>query len=140
MMDYLAQRDHSEDELRAKLGKKDFTDSEIDQAIEYGKKNGWIPNTPESNEALSQKTAELLSNKGKGIHYINHYLEKRGLPLIEAKTEEELEKARLLVKNKFPIAEKMDHNEKAKASRFLVSRGFDIEIVRKVIYESTDQV
>jgi regulatory protein len=137
MMDYLARREHSEKELREKLENK-FTTEEIDKAILHGKDKGWIAESPEAAQDLSEKTAAFLRRKGKGSLYINNYLEEKGLPPVSINESEELAKALELVKNKFSNIEKMDRNEKAKVGRFLDSRGFDLEIVRKVIYERKD--
>jgi SOS response regulatory protein OraA/RecX len=46
MMDYLAIRDHSENELRRKLEKL-YTADEIDAAVTLAKQKNWIPDTPE---------------------------------------------------------------------------------------------
>jgi len=135
MMDYLARRDHSEKELRKKL-ETNYSPAEIEQAIAYGKKQGWISDSAE--KLLAEETAAILRRKGKGATYINQYLEEKGLPPVQIDADEELEKALELVKNKFSDIEKMDRNEKAKVLRFLSSRGFDPEIVRKVIYEPED--
>jgi len=135
MMDILARRDHSEKELRKKLRDKQFPPEEIDRAIEFGKENGWIPNTEEGLKVLSEKTADVLKRKGKGRLYINHYLKEKGLVPVEVDPAEELEKARELVENKFSDLKQMDRKEKAKVGRFLISRGFGLETVRKVIYE-----
>ncbi len=134
MMDYLARRDHSEKELRKKLKDK-FTPEEIDRAIAYGKTEGWIPNSEEGIQALAEKTAATLRRKGKGTLYINNYLREKGLPRVAPNPSEELEKARELAHNKFSDISKMDRKEKGKVARFLISRGFGLDIVRKVIYE-----
>ena len=134
MMDYLSNRQHSETELREKLAGK-FSSDEIEAAIQYGKEQSWIPNSAESAQALAEKTAETLRRKGKGEVYINQYLDKLGLPQISINPAEELEKAFALVKNKFSNLQSMDANEKMKAARFLAGRGFDEEVIRKVIYE-----
>jgi regulatory protein len=134
MMDYLAHREHSESELRLKL-KDDFTPVEIDQAIAFAKEKGWVPNSEEDLRALSEKTAAALKRKGKGQLYIDQYLEGKGLAPVKVDSAEELEKARQLVENKFSDLNKMNEKEKVKAARFLISRGFDEETVRKVIYE-----
>lgn len=137
MMDYIALRDHSEKELRTKL-KKRFEPEEIDKAIDYGKTHGWIPDTAEGLEALSKKTASYLSRKGKGVRFINHNLHKKGLPSVKMNPEEELEKALMLVQTKFAstVANTREEKEKLKAKkgRFLISRGFDMDVVRKVVY------
>lgn len=138
MMDLLARRDHSEKELRQKLKGK-FTSEEIDLAVEYGKQGRWIPDTVETRSVLAEKMAGALHRKGKGIRYINGYLAEKGLPPVAADPMEELEKARALVDNKFSDVETSDRKkaakQKAKIGNFLMSRGFDMEVVRKVIYE-----
>jgi regulatory protein len=134
MMDYLAHREHTENELRLKL-KDDFTPVEIDVAIQFAKDKGWVPSSEEDLRAMSEKTAEVLKRKGKGQLYIDRYLEEKGLAPVKVEASEELEKARQLVENKFSDLDNMDEKEKAKAARFLMSRGFDEETVRKVIYE-----
>ena len=142
MMDLLARRDHSEKEIRQKLKEK-FTKDEIDQVIEYGKRARWIPDSDAAQSALAEKMAEALRRKGKGIRYINSYLAKKGLPPVSSNSEEELEKARTLIENKFSDSKTLDRKKtaeeknklRAKMGNFLVSRGFDMEIVRKVIYE-----
>lgn len=138
MMDFLARRDHSEKELRDKL-KRDFSAEEIEKAIQYGKDNHWLPNDAAGNEKLSLKTADVLHRKKKGAQYINQYLNKKGLPPVKSDPSLELEKAWSLVKNKYSEIEDLSLDEKKKAKaklgRFLVARGFDLEIVRKVIYE-----
>lgn len=132
MMDYLSHREHSETELREKL-QSHFSLEEIESAIAYGKDHGWIPNSEASAQALSEKTAETLRRKGKGQVYINNYLEERGLPPVRYDDTEELDKALALVKNKFSDLKDMDLSQKAKVGRFLTSRGFDSEVIRKVL-------
>jgi len=138
MMDLLARRDHSELEIRKKLKGK-FQPEEIEKAIEYGKTNNWLPNSESAEIALSQKAAEHLHRKKKGILYINSKLYEKGLPEVQSDPEQELEKALELIKNKYSVKDDLDREEKeklkAKLGRFLVSRGFEMSIVRKVIYE-----
>lgn len=162
LMDLVASRDHSEKELRSKLREafrrnlqyrkrlatkrgQEFTEDTpenqaeiavaIDEAIEFARKHSWLGNP----EDLAQKMAGMLHRKNKGIAYINNYLQGKGLPPVTTDREIELEKALALVKNKYsdfselPFAEK--RKEQARVARFLASRGFDPEIVRKVIYE-----
>jgi regulatory protein len=135
MMDYLAIRDHSENELRQKLEKL-YTADEIDAAVTLAKQKNWIPDTPEANLAVSEETANALGRKGRGINFINEHLKKKGLPEISRDSSVELEKAQRLVENKYSDFSEMDQDQKAKVGRFLLSRGFEMEVVEKVIYES----
>lgn len=137
MMDLLARRDHSETEIRKKLRLK-FTGDEIDRAIDYGKKHGWLPNSEEAIQALAHKTAESLHRKKKGMLYINKFLAEKGLPELGTDDQRELDKAQSLVENKISKLEGKTREEKdkakAKIGRFLVARGYDLSTVRRVIY------
>lgn len=134
MMDLLAIRDHSEKEIRQKLKQRKFSEEEIDKAVEYGRTHHWLPETADENTLLSQRFADSLHRKGKGVIYINHQLAKKGLPAIAADSQIELEKALRLLDNK-QVKKDLDKNEKAKLGRFLVSRGFELQIVRKALHE-----
>ena len=162
VMDLVATRDHSEKELRTKLRTyfrrnilyrkrlaqkhgKEYTEDTpenqaeiteaIDLAIEFARDHKWLGDP----EVLAGKMAGMLHRKNKGISYINNYLKGKGLPPITGDRDLELEKALALVKNKFSDFSKLPFGEKrkeqARVARFLASRGFDSEIVRKVIYE-----
>lgn len=139
MMDLLARREHSEKEIRQKLKKK-FTAEEIDRAVEFGKANAWLPNSEDAQQALAQKAADSWHRKKKGLLYINAQLQKRGLPSIQSEPEVELEKALELVENKYQISLRKDAEEGSskklaeQIGRFLVSRGFEMSVVRKVVY------
>jgi regulatory protein len=160
--DLVALRDHSENELRSKLhtyfkrnfqyrqrlAKKqgndlteEFTSQQqeitdaIEEAIAFAKSHNWIC----SPEDLAEKMAHMLHRKRKGIGYINNYLEEKGLPPIPNDLDLELEKALALVKNKYSdfsaLSSEEKKKEQARVARYLASRGFDSETVRKVIYE-----
>ena len=162
VMDLLAAREHSEKELRTKLresfrrsfrARKKLRENEgeefvesleaqqaeieiaIDEAIEFAKTNKWMG----APEQVSRKMADVLHRRNKGIKYINGYLQEKGLPAIESDRDFELEKALALVKNKFSGIAELPYEEKrkeqARVARYLASRGFDADIVRKVIYE-----
>jgi regulatory protein len=133
IMDLLARRDHSEKELRQKLKLK-FEAEEIEAAIEYAKEKNWIPSSEEDLLVFSEKVADILRRKGKGIQYINQYLRKKGLLPVLSRPKEELEKAVELVENKFFRIQKKNPPDRTKVGRFLMSRGFSSDIVRKVIY------
>lgn len=135
LMDILSRKEHSEQEVRAKLQNK-FEQSEIDTAIEYAKAKGWLPSNQDQVQAMSEKIAADLKRRGKGPEYINQYLLNRGLSEVKINAAEELEKALELVENKFSLSKKQPVDPD-KVGRFLMSRGFSEDIVRKVIYDST---
>lgn len=141
MMDLLAKRDHSPRELRTKLGKK-YPKEDVEEALLWVQENGWIA----SNEELSEKFTNHLHMRRKGIRYINAKLTEKGLPLQSEDFQTEYQKALDLVENKrifkdnssmsqTPLTYEELEKLKAKAGRFLVSRGFSMSVVRKVVYE-----
>lgn len=137
MMDLLARRDHSEKEIRTKLKEREFSQDEIETAIRYGRENKWLPDTPDENLKLAQRMATGLHRKNKGIQYINHFLKQKGLPPISLEQDVELEKAQQLIENKFsgklPVTREERAKRKAHIGRFLLSRGFTMDTIRKVI-------
>lgn len=138
VMDLIAKRDHSEKELRQKLRKSFSRHQEgealvelLEEAIEFAKDHRFIGDP----EELAGRMADMLHRRHKGIHYINNYLREKGLPSVSADSDLELEKALHLVKNKYSEDYKFSRDEKARVGRFLASRGFDSQTVRKVLYE-----
>lgn len=128
-MDLLARRDHSEAELRERLA-ADFSAADIDDALEHARERRWLPEA----DALAGRLAESLHRQGRGIEFINRKLEEKGLPPVPADDELELEKALRLAETKRPEGE-LDRAAREKIGRYLLSRGFEDEIVRKVIHE-----
>ena len=131
VMDFLARRDHSPKELIKKLKEREYPDEEIQAALAWAKEGRWLSD----DKVLSEKFGAGLHRKKKGIRYINHALAEKGLPPIQSDPELELEKALKLVKNKIKPEEVLTKEKKEKIGRFLISRGFDSAIVRKVVYE-----
>lgn len=128
-MDYLARRDHSEKELREKLSKK-FSEDEIETAILYAKENNWMIHPHE----LSEKVAASLGEKGKGIIYIQQYLNKKGLPSVTANYNYELTKAERLLESLMKKRKDEDAQKwREKTQRYLVNRGYDSSTIREVI-------
>lgn len=138
MMDMFARRNHSEDEIRQKLRTKFHAEEDIEAAIEdaiqYAKKNRWLGDPSD----LSQDLADTLHRKNKGAEYINNVLKEKGLPTIQADHQQELEKAKLLVREKFSDADNIARDDKPRVARFLASRGFDEEIIRTIVFDEGD--
>lgn len=124
-MDFLARRDHSEQELIEKL-RRHYTDEEITPALKEMKQRGWL--LPP--EELSAKVAENLHNKQKGYLYICHYLRKKGLPPVEKDPDRELEKAYQILEQKGPV-----EVSRQKMVSLLKNRGFDTETIGRVIHD-----
>ncbi len=130
LMRYLAQRDHSVKELREKLRRK-YNAQEVDRAIEAAHENRWL--LPP--EELAEKVAEQLHAKGKGKNYIRRYLSLKGLPGVGIEESRELEKGKDIVENKLGLKPPFDFDQKKKIFRYLVNRGYEKNIARKVSHE-----
>ncbi|MCB0378571.1 MAG: RecX family transcriptional regulator [Bdellovibrionales bacterium] len=124
-MDYLARRDHSEKELREKLGER-FPIEQVEEALEKIKERGWL--IPP--EELSEKVALSLHRKHKSHFYILNFLRKKGLPPVEKSEDLELEKAQHILQSKVKKEGDLQH-----LRSLLLNRGFDTDTIRKVIHE-----
>lgn len=134
IMDFVARRDHSEKELRTKLSLR-CEPAIVDQAIEWAKDQNWLAKP----EILSEKFAEQLSRRGKGIRRINQKLKELGLNAVKADKETEIEKAKRLVLNKWSTEDfrglgfKDSQKLKAKIMRYLITRGFESDVVSNIL-------
>ena len=134
IMDFVAKRDHSEKELRQKL--KLYAEAEIiDQAIIWAKEQNWLS----APDVLKLKFADQLHRRGKGIRTINQKLKMKGLPTVKSDFETEVVKARKLVKAKWSADDfdglvfKESQKLKAKIMRFLMTRGYESEIIQDIL-------
>lgn len=133
IMDLLARRDHSEKELRQKLREKFEDFDAIEKAITFVKDRNWLGDP----QKLAEQMANMLHRKNKGVRYIQNYLKQKGLPMPSFNEDLELEKAKDLINKKF----KTNDRSKAtlmKKSRYLQSRGFNNEIISKIIFTQGD--
>jgi regulatory protein len=125
---YLARRDHSELELQEKLT-RDFMPDTVGKALSCARERKWLSDPTE----LAERVAVNLGAKRKGQLYIQNYLRRKGLPVVKADEGQELNKARELVEMRFD--RQLDFTLKQKAYRFLANRGFEDQIIKKVLYE-----
>ena len=133
-MDYVANRDHSEKELRQKM-ELQCEANIIEEALSWAKSQKWLATA----EDLTAKVSEQLHQRGQGIHLINQKLEAKGLPSVEATSDQEFSKACHLVLAKWPksafndLTSAESQKLKAKIMRFLISRGYELEIVEQIL-------
>lgn len=127
--DYLARRDHSELELRTKLGKH-FESSTIDWAIQEAQESNWLGDPQE----IAERAALSLHRKRKGYLYIKRFLKEKGLPNVNRDETLEYEKAEDLLQDKFGKFSDFSYEEKQKAFRFLINRGFEDSLIKDIIF------
>ena len=131
-MGFLARRDHSEKELRQKL-LRNYDETDVELAIHHCREHGWLAKP----EALSEQTMNALHRRKKGFLLIQRYLRQKGLPVPKCDEETEIEKARQLLARKWPqglTGDAKNSDLLRRAYRHLKSRGFQEEIIRKVLY------
>lgn len=133
IMDHLARRDHSEKELRTKLREK-FEDHEaIEKAISFVKEKNWLGDP----QKLAEQMSNMLHRRNKGSRYIQNYLKEKGLPQVSFDDDLELQKAKELVAKKFKTLDR-SRATLMKKSRFLQSRGFNGNIINKILFSKEE--
>ncbi|MEC9283858.1 MAG: regulatory protein RecX [Bdellovibrionota bacterium] len=131
-IDFLAQRDHSELELREKLFDRSFTEEEIDLAIAELHERSYLLEP----EALAQKVASAQARRGKGNRFIQNYLQKKGLPEHHIELNVEVEQAFDLIKRKEKCEPPFSYDMKVKIQGFLANRGYSYEVIQKVVHHN----
>lgn len=145
-LQYLARREYSRAELRAKLLPHVQADEEFDSAstpdidalLDDLTQRGWLSDQRATTQLLHAKRGRY------GTQRITHELRQRGIDetliagaLPELK-ESELATAREVWRKKFGVLPQ-DQKEKAKQVRFLQSRGFGFEVIAKVLRMRADE-
>ena len=133
----LSQREHSRLELERKLGSHETRAGELAEALDALAARGFISDERVADSVLHRRAAKL------GASRVKAELQAKGLDAevvreaVETLRGTEVERAREVWRRKFgqPPA---DAAERAKQMRFLASRGFSGEAVRKAI-EGTDE-
>ena len=130
----LSRREHSEKELRAKLLRKGGAQDTIAQVIQDLKQRDYL-----SDQRFTDMFVQSRMERGDGPLKIRHQLESRGVA--ESTINQYLNQSDqvwedILLKvwsKKFGEAVPSDYKEWARQARFLQSRGFTSELIRKVV-------
>lgn len=125
---YLAQRDHSERELRTKLSRR-FEDEIIEDVLASAHEHGWL----RPPEELASSATEAWNRSHKSHRYIQEQLRRKGLPATPMDEDVEREKVLYHLQKKFGAKPRLSYEDRTKAYRFLKYRGFDDGIIYKVI-------
>ena len=128
----LSQREHSRKELEQKLKPHEETPGELAEALDFLAAKDFINEKRVVESVVNRRSSKL------GAARIRQELMAKGLPAddiaeaVEAMRGTELERALVVWRKKFG-APPVDASERAKQVRFLVSRGFAAEVVRRVV-------
>ena len=128
----LSQREHSRKELEQKLKPHEETPGELAEALDFLVAKDFINEKRVVESVVNRRSSKL------GAARVRQELMAKGLPAddiaeaVEAMRGTELERALVVWRKKFG-APPSDASERAKQVRFLVSRGFAAEVVRRVV-------
>ncbi|MGH6717182.1 MAG: recombination regulator RecX [Bradyrhizobium sp.] len=134
---YLARREHSRLELERKLAPHTEDTAELEKVLDEMERRGWLSAARVVEQTLHNRRARYGSRrimrelKGKGI---SESLIAEAARQLRAG---EMEVAREVWRRKFG-APPGDARERARQMRFLLGRGFDPEVVNKVVNENDD--
>lgn len=138
-MRLLAQRDHSEMELRRKLAAQDVSDAEIEQSIAYCHEYHWLDDA-----GFAARYVRQRSRKGYGPQRIQQELSTKGVAqehIRLALQQDDIDWAPLARKTlhkRFGDAPPGSWQERAKMQRFLLYRGFFQEDIQSAFSDSID--
>jgi regulatory protein len=128
----LSQREHSRSELERKLAKHAEDPAEIDRVLDDLQDKGFIDQQRVADSVVHRRSVKL------GAMRIRQELQAKGLDAeivsraVANLRATELDRAREIWRRKFD-APPADANERAKQARFLAARGFDGDVVWRVL-------
>ncbi|MBX3608451.1 MAG: recombination regulator RecX [Hydrogenophaga sp.] len=128
----LAQREHSRAELQRKLSAHEEQPGELAQALDELQAKGFIDEQRVIESVIHRRAARL------GASRVRQELQAKGLPAdavaqaVAALRGSEVDRARDVWRKKFG-APPADASERAKQMRFLASRGFGGDAIRRVV-------
>ncbi len=131
----LAMREHSRLELRNKLLKKEYVDGvDIDKLLNELEENNYL-----NEDRFIESYIRHRASRGFGPIKISCELQNRGIKTVligTAINEAEVDwykSAKEQIEKKFRKTKPKDFNEKAKRMRFLSTKGFSNEIIKRVL-------
>jgi len=128
----LSQREHSRPELERKLASPEVDADELARALDELQAKGFISEARVVESVVHRRAAKL------GTARVKQELQAKGLSseamgeALEQLRGTELERAREVWRKKFGEAA-VDAHERGRHARFLLSRGFASEVVRRVL-------
>jgi len=133
----LARREHSRAELARKLGQSGFDARDIQPLLDEFEEKRWLSDRRFAESYVADHRSRA------GAVKLAFDLRQRGVAdnIIEAvlsdNRDSELERAQAVWQKKFGSAP-TDMTERARQMRFLQSRGFGTEVIRRVIHDAAD--
>lgn len=131
-LQYLARREHSRTELRAKLLPHVREGDDVEAVLDDLAKRNWLSDARAAEQVVNQRRGRF------GAQRIAHELRQKGIAedlisgALPQLKETELDAACEVWQKKFGAAPQ-DAKEKARQVRFLQSRGFALEVILQVL-------
>ncbi len=133
----LSQREHSRQELERKLRPFEEVPGELSQALDFLQAKDFINEQRVLESVVNRRASKL------GASRVKQELQAKGLDpqavsdALQGLRETELDRAREVWRKKFGQPA-LDANERARQMRFLLTRGFAAEAVRRVVSGADD--
>jgi regulatory protein len=133
-MNLLARREYSAEELRQKLLQKSSDQDLVKQVIQK-----LIDDGLQSDERFTQAFTRMRLNQGKGSLKVRLELKQKGIAAqlinayVKADNDQWQQALETLIQRRFSGHISSDPREKARQLRFLQSRGFTLEQIRRVV-------
>lgn len=132
----LSAREYSEHKLREKLREKKFPANEIDNAIDEIKAKGYL-----REEVYTESRVRSFMNKAYSVSYIRQKMAQEHLTITEEEIQEifdnndmsEESQVERLVRKKIGSKTNLDFDQQGKILRYLISKGHDFSISKKVL-------
>jgi regulatory protein len=137
-MRYLARREHTRAELHAKLLPHVQEGDDVEAVLDELEKRNWLSDERAATQIVNAKRSRF------GTQRITHELRQKGIAenligeVLPQLKETELTAAREVWHKKFGMFPK-DEMEKAKQVRYILSRGFSLDVAFKVLRQ-TDSI
>ena len=135
---YLARREHSRFELARKLAQAGFDEADIGALLDEFEVKNWLSDCRFAESWVADHRARAGSVK------LAYDLRQRGVSdaiiaaVLNENRDSEFERARDVWNKKFGVPP-ADAAEKARQMRFMQSRGFTSEVIRRVMADGTDR-
>lgn len=140
----LGRRDYSTKEMIKKFKEKEYLDSDIEAVMHYIQENNYqsderftrsyINSKLASKVGLSKIKSQLVFEKG-----INKELLENVLAEYAEGELDELDTILRILQTKYRNKDLKDHKEKSKAFRFLVSKGFSFDDIKRALAVEPDE-
>jgi regulatory protein len=143
---YLSRRDHSSSELKQKVAKKGYKESDIDQVMQSLLESGYLDDESFATKFVEEKT-ELNQWGPKKIksHLYKKGIDRKIIESVLSKQTDDLQQQQICVdlvmkRKRHFLREEDAYKQKQKIYRYLAGRGFSGSVIKKSLPRITDKL